>query len=146
MTNILTLDLHGHTVDVALAELDGFIHRAYHQGAAFVEIIHGKGEGILRAEVRHAVASGLYRTMIRQVEYGEKAGLYGDSGITRIALSRRVIQRTEIHRKIVRKPALEIMHASIIADQKVKENVAVKKEKGRQRYQRRMQGTKKRSN
>jgi len=46
------LDLHRMTVDVALYELERFLNKSARDALYTVWIIHGKGEGILRAEVR----------------------------------------------------------------------------------------------
>lgn len=46
------LDLHGMTVDEALPRVDEFLHGAYEAGLYRVWVIHGKGTGILRREVK----------------------------------------------------------------------------------------------
>jgi DNA-nicking Smr family endonuclease len=53
-----SLDLHGYTVNEALAELEGYLKRCRRRGLRKVLIIHGKGnhsedgESVLRREVR----------------------------------------------------------------------------------------------
>ena len=47
------IDLHGMTVDEALPKVDEFLHGAYEAGLYRVWVIHGKGTGILRREVKN---------------------------------------------------------------------------------------------
>lgn len=49
------LDLRGQSVEDALAMLEGYLDKAYLSGMPFVRIIHGKGTGKLRQEVRAAL-------------------------------------------------------------------------------------------
>lgn len=51
----LELDLRGMMAEDALARLDDYLDRAYLSGMPFVRIIHGKGTGKLRQEVRAAL-------------------------------------------------------------------------------------------
>jgi DNA mismatch repair protein MutS2 len=46
-----SLDLHGMTVDEAVAALDGFLNDALLAGAAEVRVIHGRSGGRLKAAV-----------------------------------------------------------------------------------------------
>src|SRR5258706_10331671 len=46
------LDLRGQSADEALARLDDYLDKAYLSGMPYVGIIHGKGTGKLRQEVR----------------------------------------------------------------------------------------------
>ena len=46
-----TIDLHGHTVDLALSRLDSFLHHELLQGTDAIKIIHGRGGGWLREAV-----------------------------------------------------------------------------------------------
>ena len=48
----IEIDLHGMTVDEALPRVDEFLHGAYEAGLYRVWVIHGKGTGILRREVK----------------------------------------------------------------------------------------------
>lgn len=48
----LELDIRGHTVDEAMPLVDKFIDDAYLQGLPHVQIIHGKGTGVLRQMVQ----------------------------------------------------------------------------------------------
>lgn len=56
--NQATLDLHGHTADIARGELARFLAQARHAGMRCVRIVHGKGYGspnntpVLRNKVR----------------------------------------------------------------------------------------------
>jgi DNA mismatch repair protein MutS2 len=51
----MELDLRGQSAEDALATLDDYLDRAYLAGMPFVRIIHGKGTGKLRQEVRAAL-------------------------------------------------------------------------------------------
>jgi DNA mismatch repair protein MutS2 len=51
----LELDLRGMMAEDALAKLDDYLDKAYLAGMPFVRIIHGKGTGKLRQEVRAAL-------------------------------------------------------------------------------------------
>ncbi len=51
----MELDLRGMMAEDALARLDDYLDRAYLSGMPFVRIIHGKGTGKLRQEVRAAL-------------------------------------------------------------------------------------------
>ena len=46
------IDLHRLTVDEAVPKLDEFLYKAYKAGYFRVWVIHGKGTGILRQEMR----------------------------------------------------------------------------------------------
>jgi DNA mismatch repair protein MutS2 len=57
------LDLHGMTVADMLPALDDFLYRSYRAGRARVRVVHGKGTGVLRQEVKrflshHALVAG----------------------------------------------------------------------------------------
>jgi DNA mismatch repair protein MutS2 len=57
------IDLHGLTVDEAIPKLDDFIYKAYKTGHLRVWVVHGKGSGILRREVRRYLSKhSLVRT------------------------------------------------------------------------------------
>ena len=51
------LDLHGMTVAEMLPVLDDFLYRSYRAGLSRVRVVHGKGTGILRQEVRRLLSS-----------------------------------------------------------------------------------------
>ncbi len=46
-----TIDLHGMTPDVALRNLDSFLHHELMRGTKVIRIIHGHGSGALRSIV-----------------------------------------------------------------------------------------------
>ncbi len=46
------IDLHRLTVDEAVLKIDEFLYKAYKTGHFRVWVIHGKGTGILRQEMR----------------------------------------------------------------------------------------------
>ena len=51
----MELDLRGQRAEDALDMLDRYLEKAYMAGLPFVRIIHGKGTGKLRQEVRAAL-------------------------------------------------------------------------------------------
>ncbi|RPH59104.1 MAG: hypothetical protein EHM81_08830, partial [Chloroflexi bacterium] len=51
----LELDLRGQNSEDALVKLDNYLDKAYMSGMPYVRIIHGKGTGKLRQEVRAAL-------------------------------------------------------------------------------------------
>ena len=51
----MELDLRGQRAEDALEMLDRYLEKAYMAGLPFVRIIHGKGTGKLRQEVRAAL-------------------------------------------------------------------------------------------
>jgi DNA mismatch repair protein MutS2 len=51
----IELDLRGQRAEDALDMLDRYLEKAYMSGLPFVRIIHGKGTGKLRQEVRAAL-------------------------------------------------------------------------------------------
>jgi len=50
---VVTLDLHGHTVEEALDALAACLSNALLAGAAEIRVIHGKSGGRVRAAVHH---------------------------------------------------------------------------------------------
>ncbi len=51
------LDLHGMSVAEMLPVLDDFLYRSYRAGLARVRVVHGKGSGVLRQEVRRVLST-----------------------------------------------------------------------------------------
>ena len=50
------IDLHRLTVDEAVPKLDEFLYKAYQAGQFRVWVVHGKGTGVLRQEMRRYLA------------------------------------------------------------------------------------------
>ena len=46
------IDLHSLTVDEAIPKLEEFLYKAYQAGHFRVWVVHGKGTGVLRQEMR----------------------------------------------------------------------------------------------
>ena len=81
-SSISEIDLHNLTVDEALYQLERFLNKSIREGLDIVWVIHGKGEGILRAEV------GRHLTGHKLVKAFELADYYhGGNGVTRVELS-----------------------------------------------------------
>jgi DNA mismatch repair protein MutS2 len=75
--HIPEIDLHGFSEDDALVTLELFLHHAYTQRTPRVRVIHGKGDGILRAAVRRALARS---PLVRAIDTGPH--FRGDDGVT----------------------------------------------------------------
>lgn len=74
---IAEIDLHGYTEEQALITLELFLHHEYSRRTARVRVIHGKGNGILRAAVRKALGAS---TLVRRVDAGPH--FHGEDGVT----------------------------------------------------------------
>jgi len=70
------------TVDEALLKLDKYLHDAFMAGLFQVRVIHGKGTGKLRHEVREQLARHPLVKSYRPGEYGE-----GGAGVTIVTLA-----------------------------------------------------------
>lgn len=75
------LDIRGMAVDEALPEVDKFLDDAMLSGLGEVNIIHGKGTGVLRAGVQDALRRNPRVKSYRLGVYGE-----GESGVTVVTL------------------------------------------------------------
>ena len=73
----LELDLRGQRADDALEMLDRYLEKAYLAGLPFVRIIHGKGTGKLRQEVRGALKDHPHVTSFEEGRESE-----GGAGVT----------------------------------------------------------------
>lgn len=72
------------TVDEALLELDRFLNDAYLAGLYQVSIVHGKGTGTLRREMRSRLAR---HPLVRRFRGGEPCE--GGDGVTVVELALR---------------------------------------------------------
>jgi DNA mismatch repair protein MutS2 len=72
------------TVDEALLKLDKYLHDAFMAGLPQVKVIHGKGTGTLRTEVRRVLASHPLVESYRPGGYGE-----GGAGVTVAVMARK---------------------------------------------------------
>ena len=70
------------TVDEALLKLDRYLHDAFVAGLLQVRVVHGKGTGKLRYEVRQQLAKHPLVKSYRPGEYGE-----GGAGVTIVTLA-----------------------------------------------------------
>jgi DNA mismatch repair protein MutS2 len=73
----LELDLRGQRAEDALDRLDSYLEKAYMSGLPYVRIIHGKGTGKLRQEVRAMLKD--HPHVLSFEEGGDKEG---GSGVT----------------------------------------------------------------
>lgn len=79
----MELDLRGQRAEDALMMLESYLEKAYMSGLPFVRIIHGKGTGILRQEVRAALKGHEYITSFEEGHPSE-----GGDGVTVAKISR----------------------------------------------------------
>lgn len=78
------LDLHRLTVDEAVPLLDEFLHKAFRSGYYRVWVVHGKGSGILRQEVRRYLAK---HTLVKSYQPADPQ--HGGAGATLVELADR---------------------------------------------------------
>lgn len=76
------LDLHRLTVDEAITQLDQFLNTAFQAGLYRVRIVHGKGTGILRQEVRRYLSG---HPLVKS--YCPADRYHGGAGATQVDLS-----------------------------------------------------------
>ena len=76
-----TLDLRGHTSDIACEKIDIYLSDAYFAGLEHVTILHGKGTGALRASVQAYLKTHPHVKSFRDGNFGE-----GDLGVTVVEL------------------------------------------------------------
>jgi DNA-nicking Smr family endonuclease len=80
------LDLHGYTLDRAVARLERFLASSQVQGAGLVLVITGKS-GALRREVPHWLAGAHLRPLV--IGFEEAAPNHGGSGALYVRIRRR---------------------------------------------------------
>ena len=73
------IDLHALTVDEAILKLERFLREAHAAGWHQVMVIHGKGTGVLRQEVRRYL--GRHSLVYH---FGEADRFHGGSGATQV--------------------------------------------------------------
>jgi len=76
------LDLHALTVEEAIPRLEKFLHDAYSAGFHQAVVVHGKGTGILRLEVRRYLAR---HALV--YHYTEADKFHGGAGATQVIFS-----------------------------------------------------------
>jgi len=76
------LDLHGLTVDEALPRLEQFLYTAFKAGLHRVWVVHGKGTGVLRREMRRYLSN---HPLVRSFSAADSA--HGGIGATEVFLS-----------------------------------------------------------
>ena len=75
------IDLHGLTVDEAIPKLDDFIYKAYKANHLRVWVVHGKGSGVLRREVRRYLSK---HSLVRTQKAADSH--HGGNGATQVEL------------------------------------------------------------
>ncbi len=76
------LDLRGQTVDEALPQIDQYLDQAYRAAVPWVRIVHGKGTGTLRRQVRDFVRK---HPLVLSYETGQREE--GGEGVTVVHLA-----------------------------------------------------------
>ena len=76
------IDLHGLTVDEAIPKLEDFLYRAFQSGHYRVWVVHGKGTGILRQEMRRYLSK---HSLVRAQSPADSQ--HGGAGATQVELS-----------------------------------------------------------
>ncbi len=76
------LDLHRLTVDEAIPQLDQFLNAAFQAGLYRVRIVHGKGSGVLRQEVRRYLSG---HPLVKSHRTAER--YHGGAGATQVEMS-----------------------------------------------------------
>jgi DNA mismatch repair protein MutS2 len=76
------LDLHALTVDEAIPRLEDFLHTAFVSGRHTVRVIHGKGTGTLRIEVRRFLSR---HPLVKSFTTADR--YHGGEGATQVELS-----------------------------------------------------------
>jgi DNA mismatch repair protein MutS2 len=84
------LNLHGLTVDEALASMESFMEEAYAVGLPKVRIVHGKGTGAVRSAVRQSLAK---HPLVRAYRFGEP--WEGGEGVTVVELGEKTSEGPE---------------------------------------------------
>jgi DNA mismatch repair protein MutS2 len=84
MTPENELHLRHLTLDEALPRLDKYLNDAFMAGLYQVRIVHGKGTGVLRQEVRRILDKHPLVESYRPAVYGE-----GSGGVTIVELARK---------------------------------------------------------
>ena len=79
----MELDLRGQRAEDALLLLENYLEKAYMAGMPFVRIIHGKGTGVLRQEVRAALKGHEYVTSFEEGHPNE-----GGDGVTVVKIAK----------------------------------------------------------
>jgi Mismatch repair ATPase (MutS family) len=83
------LDLHGKYADEAIQLVDKFLAESYNTGEHQVWIIHGKGTGVLREEVRkHLKMHPLV------LSYAPADAAHGEDGATQVDIKDRIMHYT----------------------------------------------------
>ena len=78
----LELEVRGQTVDEALPAIDQYLDRAYRASLPWVRVIHGRGTGTLRQQVRDMLAK---HPLVRSYETGKREE--GGEGVTVVHLA-----------------------------------------------------------
>lgn len=122
------LDLHGSFPDEVEYKLASFITECSYAGVIELEIVHGKGEGILKREVLRVLS--LQRSLIKRVYPGL------NDGVTRVSLNiKKIDTKKYVHKYFSKVEQNNENHW----DEEIRAQSLIKKEKARMKYLKRMQ-------
>lgn len=76
------IDLHRLTVEEAIPKMDEFLYNAFRKGRFRVWVVHGKGSGTLRQEVRRYLAKN---SLVKSQRTADSH--HGGDGATQVDLS-----------------------------------------------------------
>ncbi len=131
------VDLHGLYPDEVDFVLSPIIEEAFRLGQTEITVIHGKGEGVLRQAVQKVISR--LRHLILSVQRGEEV-MEGGEGWLRISLKYKEIKRSILRSKSTFPTVFQTYplqpKKNPIPDLS---EVIEKRERGREKYQRRMQ-------
>jgi len=80
------IDLHGLTKDLALHELDKFLHQELMAGSETIRVIHGRGDQILRKAIHAWLAKQQDLNLVAKFRDAQKSG--EQNAVTYAALHR----------------------------------------------------------
>jgi len=80
--NTLELDLHSLTVEEAIPKVEVFLYKAFQAGHYRVWVVHGKGSGVLRQEIRRYLSK---HSLVRSQRPADPQ--HGGAGATQVELS-----------------------------------------------------------
>ena len=78
------IDLHGLSVEEAVARVDRFIQHEFVRGRHWVKVVHGNGSGALRSAVRKHLSGS---PLVKHTEAG--LGVEGGAGVLIVTLEDR---------------------------------------------------------
>lgn len=135
----LTLDLHGYNAEDAISSLETAIANAYKKNVNYVDIVYGKGLGILKREILSYLNNGFANRFITTIQLGEKHDLPGGEGMCRVLMKVNAMPITG--RNVKPKSISELINNTLSEYEKnniIRSELDEKKKKGKEKYLKRM--------